>query len=81
MSAGHGNGRWLSPHAGSLCWNRDTGRVLVLSTETRGSQVRWDTVRTISPDQSGRALFSESLAPGSLLKPLLFWHVTPEQQP
>lgn len=81
VSAGHGDGRWLSPHAGSLGWNRDTGRVLVLSTETRGSQVRWDTVRTISPDQSGRALLSESLAPGSLPKPLLFWHVTPEQKP
>ena len=79
VRAGHGNSGRLSPHTGSLGWYRDIGRVLVLSTETRGSQVRWDTLGTISPDQSGRALPSESLAPGSPLRPLLFRHVTPEQ--
>lgn len=66
VSAGHGNSRWLSPHTGSLRRYRDIGRVLVLSTETRGPQVRWDTLRTRRPDQGGRALFTESLAPGSL---------------
>lgn len=51
VSAGYGHSRWLSPHTGSLGWYRDAGRVLVLSTQKRGSQVRWDILKTISPDQ------------------------------
>ena len=65
VSAGHGHGGRLGPHAGCLGWHRDIGRVRLLSTQIRGleSGGTGEVCKPVSPDQSTRAPPSESLAP------------------
>lgn len=78
VSAGHGNSRWLSPHTGSLRLYRDIGRVLVLSTETRGPQVRWDTLRTRRPGIRADELCLLKAWLQVLFEASCSWHMTPE---